>query len=71
LPNFVIGREKSRETEGGGKEGHTLTEYMETKLDAKLKDAFTSSFKTGNTSFIAWAVFDVYHACLSYALDGD
>jgi hypothetical protein len=48
--------EKSRETEGGGREGHTLTEYMETNLDAKLKDIFKSSFKTGNAGFIAWTV---------------
>jgi uncharacterized membrane protein YgcG len=56
LPCDIIGNENSREIEGGGKEGNILTENAGVKLDAKLKKAFKSSFKTTNAGFIGWFV---------------
>jgi hypothetical protein len=66
-PRGVIEVESSRATEGGGKEGNALTGNIEVESDAKLKQAFKSSFKTANAGFIAWCVL-VFITLLCLAL---
>jgi hypothetical protein len=67
LSGGLIGRKGSRDTWGGVKEGNGLTEDIETKSDAKLKNAFKSTFKTANIGVIAWLLL-LSNAALCMAL---